>query len=411
MSSLNAARIVQTVTWATTFQSAIPLRGDGSMKKLGLCLSLWASLATPALAQAPGQETLLPDQQSRETDSLIRGMQERIERIDSAGSIRKKEIEVLNESINKAIQILSSDYEDNVILQQRTIELQGEINYLFSTQNELESKLRDAASKREATVTKLGSEISDLTELLAHERNQTESLRLELGKLSDQSRSTIAENERLEENLSGASQAISAHKKTMELPRQAIESLKQDQAAIQKARTKLAKKVTQLEQRLEVALREKVQEFSRYRSEFFGRLREALGEHPDIRIAGDRFVFQSEVLFASSTAELDPAGQATLKSMATTLQDVAKMIPSEVNWILRVDGHTDPVPISTSRFGSNWELASARAISVVKFLIGQGIPPERLAAAGFAEYQPLDLRDDEIAYRRNRRIEFRLTQR
>lgn len=394
-----------------TFQGAIPLRGDGSMKKLGLCLSLWASLATPALAQAPGQETLLPDQQSRETDSLIRGMQERIERIDSAGSIRKKEIEVLNESINKAIQILSSDYEDNVILQQRTIELQGEINYLFSTQNELESKLRDAASKREATVTKLGSEISDLTELLAHERNQTESLRLELGKLSDQSRSTIAENERLEENLSGASQAISAHKKTMELQRQAIESLKQDQAAIQKARTKLAKKVTQLEQRLEVSLREKVQEFSRYRSEFFGRLREALGEHPDIRIAGDRFVFQSEVLFASSTAELDPAGQATLKSMATTLQDVAKMIPSEVNWILRVDGHTDPVPISTSRFGSNWELASARAISVVKFLIGQGIPPERLAAAGFAEYQPLDLRDDEIAYRRNRRIEFRLTQR
>lgn len=394
-----------------TFQGAIPLSGDGSMKKLGLCLSLWASLATPALAQAPGQETLLPDQQSRETDSLIRGMQERIERIDSAGSIRKKEIEVLNESINKAIQILSSGYEDNVILQQRTIELQGEINYLFSTQNELESKLRDAASKREATVTKLGSEISDLTELLAHERNQTESLRLELGKLSDQSRSTIAENERLEENLSGASQAISAHKKTMELQRQAIESLKQDQAAIQKARTKLAKKVTQLEQRLEVSLREKVQEFSRYRSEFFGRLREALGEHPDIRIAGDRFVFQSEVLFASSTAELDPAGQATLKSMATTLQDVAKMIPSEVNWILRVDGHTDPVPISTSRFGSNWELASARAISVVKFLIGQGIPPERLAAAGFAEYQPLDLRDDEIAYRRNRRIEFRLTQR
>lgn len=394
-----------------TFQGAIPLRGDGSMKKLGLCLSLWASLATPALAQAPGQETLLPDQQSRETDSLIRGMQERIERIDSAGSIRKKEIEVLNESINKAIQILSSGYEDNVILQQRTIELQGEINYLFSTQNELESKLRDAASKREATVTKLGSEISDLTELLAHERNQTESLRLELGKLSDQSRSTIAENERLEENLSGASQAISAHKKTMELQRQAIESLKQDQAAIQKARTKLAKKVTPLEQRLEVSLREKVQEFSRYRSEFFGRLREALGEHPDIRIAGDRFVFQSEVLFASSTAELDPAGQATLKSMATTLQDVAKMIPSEVNWILRVDGHTDPVPISTSRFGSNWELASARAISVVKFLIGQGIPPERLAAAGFAEYQPLDLRDDEIAYRRNRRIEFRLTQR
>ena len=330
--------------------------------------------------------------------------------MDSAAAVRNKRIEVLNESINKTIQILSSGYEDNEVLRQKTIDLQGEINYLFSTQDELESKLRDATSEREATVTKLETENFDLTELLAHERNQTESLHLELSKLSDQFRSTIAKNERLEEDLSGASQAISAQKKAIELQREVIESLKQDHAAMLKARTKLANKVTQLEQRLEVALRENDQELSRYRSEFFGRLREALGGHPDIRTAGDRFVFQSEFLFASGTAELDPAGQGTLKSMATTLQDVAKLIPSEVNWMLRVDGHTDPVPISTSRYGSNWELASARAISVVKFLVGQGVPPERLAAAGFAEYQPLDLRDDEIAYRRNRRIEFRLTQ-
>ena len=394
-----------------TFHSGILLRGDGLMKKLGLCLSLWASLATPTLAQAPSQKTPLPDQQYRETDSLIHSMQERIDRMDSAASDRNKEIEVLNESVNKAIQILSSGYEDNEILQQKTIILQGEINYLISTQDELGSKLRNAIGEREATVTTLESEISDLTELLAHERRQTESLNLELSKLSDQFRSTIAKNERLDVDLSGTNQAIAAHEKTIEFQREAIKSLKQDHMATQKTRTKLANKVTQLEQRLEVALREKVQELSRYRSEFFGRLREALGDRPDIRIAGDRFVFQSEVLFASGTAELDPTGQATLKNMATTLQDVTKRIPSEVNWILRVDGHTDPVPISTSRYGSNWELASARAISVVKFLVGQSVPPERLAAAGFAEYQPLDPRDDEIAYRRNRRIEFRLTQR
>ncbi len=149
---------------------------------------------------------------------------------------------------------------------------------------------------------------------------------------------------------------------------------------------------------------------SKYRSEFFGRLREALGDRPDIRIAGDRFVFQSEVLFTSGSTELDHAGQATLESMAQPLQEVAKKIPSEVKWILRVGGHTDRIPISTSRYESNWELASARAIAVVMFLIDQGVPPERLAVAGFAEYQPLDLRDDEIAYRRNRRIEFKLTQ-
>ncbi|MEQ9490722.1 MAG: peptidoglycan -binding protein [Alphaproteobacteria bacterium] len=169
--------------------------------------------------------------------------------------------------------------------------------------------------------------------------------------------------------------------------------------------------IADLGKRLNVALASKVQELARYRSEFFGKLREILGNRRDIQIVGDRFVFQSEVLFEGGSAELGEAGKEQMASLAKTLLEIATQIPPELNWILRVDGHTDERPISTARFPSNWELSTARAISVVKFLRSQGIPPERLAATGFAEYQPLDERTDEIAFRRNRRIELKLTER
>ncbi|MDP6406875.1 MAG: peptidoglycan -binding protein [Alphaproteobacteria bacterium] len=169
--------------------------------------------------------------------------------------------------------------------------------------------------------------------------------------------------------------------------------------------------ITNLGQRLNAALARKVEELSRYRSEFFGKLREVLGERRDIHIVGDRFVFQSEVLFESGSAELGLEGQTQLGQLARTLLEITPKIPDEVNWVLRVDGHTDRIPIATPRFPSNWELSTGRATSVVKHLIAAGIPPNRLAATGFGEFQPLDDRDDEIAHRRNRRIEFKLTER
>jgi chemotaxis protein MotB len=165
-----------------------------------------------------------------------------------------------------------------------------------------------------------------------------------------------------------------------------------------------------LDEQLANALADKVEELEQYRSEFFGRLRVALGNRPDLRIVGDRFVFQSELLFASGSAQLDPAGQAQLRELARTLEDVAGRIPTGIDWVLRVDGHTDRQPIRDWSFRSNWELSAARAISVIEFLIAQGIPPEHLAAAGFGEYRPIDPADDEVAYRRNRRIEFKLTE-
>ena len=170
-------------------------------------------------------------------------------------------------------------------------------------------------------------------------------------------------------------------------------------------------KIANLGQRLNAALASKVQELARYRSEFSGRLRQVLGNRRDIQIVGDRFVFQSEVLFASGSDVLAPAGKLQMAKLGKTLKQITATIPTDINWILRVDGHTDRVPIRTKRFPSNWELSSARAISVVKFLMTQGIPANRFAAAGFGEFQPLDARNDEFAYRRNRRIELKLDQR
>ena len=168
--------------------------------------------------------------------------------------------------------------------------------------------------------------------------------------------------------------------------------------------------IANLGRRLNLALAGKVEELQRYRSEFFGRLREVLGNRPGILIEGDRFVIQSEVLFASGSAELGEEGRRQMGQLAETLLDIAREIPGEINWILRVDGHTDKVPIVTAQFPSNWELSTARAISVVHSLTDRGVPAERLAATGFGEFQPLDPRDDEIAFRRNRRIELKLTQ-
>ena len=169
--------------------------------------------------------------------------------------------------------------------------------------------------------------------------------------------------------------------------------------------------IANLGQRLNMALAAKVEELAAYRSEFFGRLREVLSERRDFNIIGDRFVFQSEVLFASASDQLEAEGHERLAQFAQVLREVMVQIPTELPWILQVDGHTDSRPIQTARFPSNWELSSARAISVVNFLIALGIPPDRLSATGYGEFQPLDDRDDEIAHRRNRRIELKLTQR
>ena len=205
----------------------------------------------------------------------------------------------------------------------------------------------------------------------------------------------------------------------IEVLNQQISALRRQLAALEEALDASEKRdkesqgrIADLGQRLNVALAQRVQELSRYRSEFFGRLRAILGNRPDIHVVGDRFVFQSEVFFDTGQAMLLPEGKAELDNVASALVDLDKRIPPEIAWVLRVDGHTDIRPITNSPlFKSNWELSSARAISVVQYLISRGVPAQRLVAAGFAEFQPLDTAQTEEAYQRNRRIELKLTER
>jgi len=204
----------------------------------------------------------------------------------------------------------------------------------------------------------------------------------------------------------------------IEVLNQQISALRRQLAALEEALEASEKRdkesqgrIADLGQRLNVALAQRVQELSRYRSEFFGRLRAILGNRPDIRIVGDRFVFQSEVFFDTGQAQLLPEGRAELDKLAAALIELDRQIPAEIAWVLRVDGHTDVRPINSPLFKSNWELSAGRAISVVQYLISLGVPSQRLVAAGFAEFQPLDTAPTEEAYRRNRRIELKLTER
>ncbi len=199
---------------------------------------------------------------------------------------------------------------------------------------------------------------------------------------------------------------------------QQIAALRRQLAAIEDAlaasetRDKASQaQIADLGSRLNVALAQKVQELARYRSDFFGRLRQILGERPGVRVVGDRFVFQSEVLFDTGQAAVNPAGHAELDQLASAVITLEREIPPDLNWVMRVDGHTDQRPIRSPQFPSNWDLSAARAIAVVQYLASRGVDPHRLVAAGFGEYQPLDGASGDEAMRRNRRIELKLTER
>ncbi len=299
--------------------------------------------------------------------------------------------------------------------------LKRDIAALTSVRDELESEVGSLArslEESESLAAKLRDESKELEARLADERERTllaqkeiedSELRLsELQRLYSESTDSLSK----EKDISAAAQAqVAFLNQQLSAVRQQLARLN---AALEAAEAKDEEQkavIADLGKRLNVALAQKVEELSKYRSEFFGRLREVLGNRRDIRVVGDRFVFQSEVLFASASAEIGPGGQSQLAQLATALLEIARSIPPELPWVLRVDGHTDVVPISTARFPSNWELSTARAVSVVKFLIEQGVSANRLAATGFGEFQPLDSRADEIGHRRNRRIELKLTER
>src|ERR1700690_586745 len=322
---------------------------------------------------------------------------------------------------------------------------------------------REVTGKDEA-LTRLNRQIEELTNLLALERTQKgvdeskisaltatlDSAQREQKTLKDAASHGVVDADAASSQASAAAIVLDQQKQIsaqalaqVDVLNQQIAALRKQLAAIEDALTasesankESQSKIADLGQRLNVALAQKVQELARYRSDFFGRLRQILGARPDVRVVGDRFVFQSSVLFDVGKADISPAGRQSLDTLpaqglvrrgkgalrppgrqaldtvAAAVIDLEREIPPDIPWILRVDGHTDNSPITgTGPYKSNWELSAARAVAVAQYLISKGVEPDRLAAAGFGEFQPIDQGTDEESRARNRRIELKLTER
>jgi chemotaxis protein MotB len=289
---------------------------------------------------------------------------------------------------------------------------------------------------KDSALDRLNRQISELTDLLALERSSNRQAQENLQLLQSSLAREQGERGRIQDMLNAqpgnataqlgeAQKALEAEKQlsaraqaTVDMVNQQIVAMRRQLAALEEAlgaseaRDKESQaRISDLGSRLNVALAQRVQELARYRSDFFGRLRQVLGTRPDIRVVGDRFVFQSEVFFDAGQAVLKPEGRGELDKLAAILIDLGREMPPDIPWILRVDGHTDNRPIRSPQFPSNWHLSSARAIAVVEYLISKGLPNDRIAATGFGEYQPLDVANNDDAWRRNRRIEFKITER
>jgi chemotaxis protein MotB len=299
----------------------------------------------------------------------------------------------LNAQIAQLAKTLSLTQDSNTALNAKVKELSASLG----TSNA-------ALDARNAEAAKLTADIAALGELKAQLEQQVASLGAEL----DASKKNLVAATDL--NTHNAAQIELLNRQLAAVQ----EQLRQISAALEIANKNVKEKdlkIADLGKQLNIALANKVNQLEKYRSEFFGKLRAALGNRADIRVVGDRFVVPTDVLFDSGSADLNPAAQTQMKKLAQTLNQVAAEIPSNLDWIVRIDGHTDKRPIHTAQFASNWELSTARAVAIVKYLVVQGIPANRLSANGFGQFQPLDPADTEAAYAKNRRIEIQLTNR
>lgn len=299
--------------------------------------------------------------------------------------------------------------------------------------------LSQTLSDRDSQLARLNSQLNELSELLGLEESRSEALEDQLTSVQDRNSSLVDQLESTREQLmqqtamadaqserlAGMEQSMD-EKDDMSASQQAMilrlsnqiaslrEQLRQIASALELQEQMTADKEQELEQvsrRLNTLLAERVNQLQQYQSEFFARLRDILAGNENVRIVGDRFLLPSELLFASASAELGEEGRQELDKLAELLLDVSARIPEDVDWILRIDGHTDILPINTQRFPSNWELSTARAVAVVRYLADQGVPERRMAAAGFGEFFPVAEGTSPEALQRNRRIELKLTDR
>jgi len=292
-------------------------------------------------------------------------------------------------------------------------------------------------SGKDNAMTRLNAQIAELTELLQLEKAGSGDLTSTIATLQATLATTTSQRDQLTAQIAGmggdddgkdaqiaslegqvlakddlsreAAAQVALLNQQLSALRTQIGALEQALQASESQDTQSKGQIADLGRRLNLALAQRVQDLSRYRSDFFGKLRQILEGRADVRVVGDRFVFQSEVLFEPGAAAISTEGQAAVAQLATAIKELETQIPADVNWVLRIDGHTDKRPINTPQFPSNWELSAARSIAVAKYFVEQGIPAQHLVAAGFGDSRPIDAGDTPEALARNRRIEFKLT--
>jgi len=300
-------------------------------------------------------------------------------------------------------------------------QITNQLNASNANRDELQAQLANvqaAIAARNSQIANLTAKQADTEAALAAARNSLEdrlgALQLAEGQLAmaqAQNQSAANRIDALRAETTASKAEIAQMTGALAALRLRIEELTSLLAEKDRQATQDKVAIASLGRSLNNALASRVQELQRFRSEFFGRLRDVLKGRDDVQIVGDRFVFQSEVLFAQGQAEIAAEGRDQLAKLAVALADIATKIPEDINWVLQVDGHTDDIPIRAGRYADNWDLSTERALSVVRFLNQQGLPANRLAAAGYGEFQPLDAADNDDARRKNRRIELKITQR
>ena len=347
-------------------------------------------------------------------DSAIDSLGKQIGDLASQLSVEKKATQSLQQDLEKLTLQLRQNQAERDRLNTDLAAQRRSADGLKIERDQLTERLTSMLSERDRLAASLQTQEKAAAAKAEDLQKEIERQRLELTRLAASLAAANDEKGKLfgdltEEQKLSAEQKAAVVRMTAELAGLKDE-LARLNAALEAADVKAKEQQAQivdLGQKLNRALASKVEELARYRSEFFGKLREALRGQRDVQIVGDRFVFQSEVLFPSGSAQLQPGGEKQLADVAQRLIEIGQTIPRDINWVLQVDGHTDDKPIRNAVFPSNWELSTARAIAVVKFLHSQGIPNSRLVAAGYAEFQPLSAIDTA----RNRRIELKLTNR
>ncbi len=313
---------------------------------------------------------------------------------------KNKALDALNAQVAELARTLSLSEDQKLALDARVAELSATLGSTQAERDRLGSEL-SAANTQAAS---LSADIAALTAL----KHQLEA---EVASLTTQLDTTQSDLVKQTELGNAATAQVELLNRQMAAIREQLGKLEAALGIANKDITAKDAKIADLGRQLNIALANRVGELERYRSEFFGKLREALGDRSDVQVVGDRFIVPTDILFDSGSAELGPAAQDRLDSLASTVREVSAEIPSSIDWVLRIDGHTDRRPIHTDRFPSNWELSTARAVAIVKYLVVQGIPANRLSANGFGQFQPLDAADTPEAYAKNRRIELQLTNR